>query len=108
MATRWRVTGATCIPAPRIFCRCCSMAPTNWEVAVEASGWELMVQFVSLGVGVAVVNACSNIPRTLVAIPLAELPAIRFYVFHLKGQTVEGELARLRTLLLECGDHWRR
>ncbi len=95
-------------PHREMLARMLQSAGVNWEVAVEASGWELMVQFVSLGVGVAVVNACSNIPRTLVAIPLAELPAIRFYVFHRKGQQLEGEAARLRTLLLEYGDHWQR
>ncbi len=95
-------------PHREMLARMLQSAGVNWEVAVEASGWELMVQFVSLGVGVAVVNACSNIPRKLVAIPLAELPAVRFYVFHLKGQALEGELARLHAVLVEYGDHWQR
>jgi DNA-binding transcriptional LysR family regulator len=79
----------------------------EWEVAVEARGWELIVRFVSLGVGVAVVNACCHIPRSLVAIPLAELPAIRFHAFHLKGQALEGETARLHKLLIECANQWQ-
>src|SRR5262249_61870972 len=33
-------------------------AGVPWEVAVEANGWELMLRFVELGVGLAVVNAC--------------------------------------------------
>ncbi|SHH54532.1 LysR family transcriptional regulator [Massilia sp. CF038] len=82
-------------------------AGVEWEVAVEASGWELMLQFVSLGVGVAVVNACCNIPRTLVALPLAQLPAMRFYTFYRKGLALEGELARLHSLLLAHGNHWQ-
>jgi DNA-binding transcriptional LysR family regulator len=95
-------------PHREMLARMLQAADVGWEVAVEASGWELMMQFVGLGVGVAVVNACCNIPRGLVAIPLAELPAIRFHVFHMKGQPMEGELARLRKLLLEHADHWRK
>jgi DNA-binding transcriptional LysR family regulator len=95
-------------PHREMLARMLQSAGVAWEVAVEASGWELMLQFVSLGVGVAVVNACCNIPRALVAIPLAQLPAIRFHAFHLKGQAIDGELGRLRALLVEYADHWRR
>jgi DNA-binding transcriptional LysR family regulator len=95
-------------PHREMLARMLQSAGVDWEVAVEASGWEVIMQFVCLGVGVAVVNACCNIPRALVAIPLAELPAIRFYAFHLKGQAIEGELERLHRLLVEYGDHWRR
>jgi DNA-binding transcriptional LysR family regulator len=95
-------------PHREMLARMLQSAGVDWEVAVEASGWELILQFVSLGVGVAVVNACCNIPRSLVAIPLVELPAIRFYVFHLKGQIIEGEQERLRGLLLEYGNQWQK
>ena len=95
-------------PHREMLARMLQSAGVNWQVSVEASGWELILQFVSLGVGVAVVNACCNIPRALVAVPLEELPAIRFYAFHLKGQAIEGEVARLRGLLVEYGDHWQR
>lgn len=71
-----------------------------WQVAVEASGWELMIQFVKMGIGVAVVNAYCNIPRGLVAIPIPELPSLTFHLFHLRGQLIDGELARLKNFLL--------
>ncbi len=95
-------------PHREMLARMLQSAGVTWEVAVEASGWELIIQFVRLGVGVAIVNACSNIPRGLVAIPLTELPAIRFYVFYAKGQTMDGELARMRALLIDNGDHWKK
>lgn len=95
-------------PHREMLARMLQSAGVNWEVAVEARGWELILRFVTLGVGVAVVNACCNIPRALVAIPLLELPAIRFHAFYLKGQAIDGELERLRSLLLEYGEHWRR
>lgn len=94
-------------PHREMVARMLQSAGVNWEVAVEASGWELIIQFVKLGVGVAVVNACCSIPRTLVAIPLTEMPAIRFHAFHMKGQVVEGELLRMRDLLVEYGDYWQ-
>ena len=57
-------------PHREMLARMLQSAGVNWEVAVEASGWELILQFVTLGVGVAVVTACCNISRALVAIPL--------------------------------------
>jgi DNA-binding transcriptional LysR family regulator len=95
------------LPHREMLARMLQAAGVDWEVAVEARGWELIVRFVTLGVGVAVVNACCNIPRSLVAIPVPELPAIRFHTFHLKGQALEGEMERLHGLLVEYGDRWR-
>lgn len=95
-------------PHREILARMLQSADVDWEVAVEASGWELMIQFVRMGVGIAVVNACCNIPKGLVAIPLPELPILRFHVFHLRGQVVEGELAMLKKLLIEHGDTWKK
>ena len=37
-------------------------ASIPWQVAVEASGWELILHFVRLGLGCAVVNGCCPIP----------------------------------------------
>lgn len=93
-------------PHREMLARMLQAAGVDWEIAVEARGWELIVRFVSLGVGVAVVNACCNIPRALVAIPLVELPAIRFHAFHLKGQAIEGEVERLHRLLIEYAKRW--
>lgn len=93
-------------PHREMLARMLQAAGVDWEVAVEARGWELIVRFVSLGVGVAVVNACCNIPRALVAIPLVELPAIRFHAFQLKGPAIEGEVERLHRLLIEYANRW--
>jgi len=95
-------------PHREMLARMLQSAGISWDVAVEASGWELSMHFVSLGVGVAVVNACCNIPRALVAIPLTELPSIRFYVFHMKGRELEKDEELLRRLLIEFGNHWQR
>jgi|SRR6185503_20678652 len=75
-------------------------AGVPWEAAVEASGWELMLHFVKLGVGVAVVNDCCRLPRGLVARPLPELPKKTYYVIRRRGSDLEGAHAELlRTIL---------
>jgi LysR family transcriptional regulator, low CO2-responsive transcriptional regulator len=52
----------------------------DWHVAVEAEGWPLMLHFVALGVGAAVVNGC--VRTDLVRIPIVDLPAVPYYAIH--------------------------
>lgn len=74
-------------------------AGVDWEVAVEASGWELMLHFVRLGLGLAVVNSHCKIPRGLTARVLSELPQIHYHLFHLEGAAESEPVARLAGLL---------
>jgi len=50
------------------------------RVAVEARGWELTLHFVSLGLGLAIVNACCRLPRGIVARPISGLPSVKYWV----------------------------
>lgn len=59
--------------------RALEAARVHCTVAVEANGWELMVQFVSLGMGVAVVNGCVPMPPETVAVPVEDLPPVRYW-----------------------------
>ncbi len=43
-----------------------------------ATGWELVVHLVTLGIGLAIVNASVKVSRALVAKPLGELPRIPY------------------------------
>ncbi|MFI5697466.1 LysR family transcriptional regulator [Kribbella sp. NPDC051586] len=52
----------------------------RWSVAVEAEGWELLVHFVRLGIGPAVVNGSVRTPATVRKIPIKDLPPVRYYV----------------------------
>lgn len=54
----------------------------NWRVAVEASGWELMIHFAELGLGVAIVNGCCRLPSGLRAIPIREFPVAKYYLLN--------------------------
>jgi DNA-binding transcriptional LysR family regulator len=70
----------------------------DWEVAVEASGWELMLHFVKLGMGIAVVNSVCAIPRGLLTRPLPELPKVHYYLLQLgmsARSVAQQELAQL-------------
>ncbi|MGW7683620.1 LysR family transcriptional regulator [Kribbella sp. NPDC054772] len=52
----------------------------RWSVAVEAEGWELLVHFVRLGIGPAVVNGSVKTTSTVRKIPVKDLPPVRYYV----------------------------
>ena len=60
------------------------------RVAVEASGWELMLQFASYGIGAAIVNDFCTVPKGLAAVPLADAPAITYYAFRRRGVANQG------------------
>lgn len=78
-----------------------SSAGVHWQVAVEATGWTLLLRFVELGLGLTVVNGCCEIPRGLVARPLGELPSVSYYLVSRLGATLGVETRRLRNLILE-------
>jgi DNA-binding transcriptional LysR family regulator len=82
-------------------------AGVPWQVAVEANGWELILRFVELGVGLAVVNACCRVPPGLVARPVPELPIQRYHVLCRKGAPAEGPAAALAEALLAAGGTWK-
>jgi LysR family transcriptional regulator, low CO2-responsive transcriptional regulator len=82
-------------------------AGVPWEVAVEADGWELMLRFVELGVGLAIVNACCRLPSGLTAKPLPELPRQRYYVLLRPGTRARGAADALAGMLVAAGAPWR-
>jgi DNA-binding transcriptional LysR family regulator len=82
-------------------------ANVSWSVAVEAQGWELMLHFAGLGLGLAVVNGSCQIPPGLVALPMPELPAVQYHVLQRSSGLTHAGAAVLRDLLLQCRDSWR-
>jgi hypothetical protein len=74
----------------------------EWEVAVEAAGWPLMLEYARLGVGLAVVNDICRPPRGTVAIPVPELPAIDYHVLHRAGAALSAEAERVRAAIVEA------
>jgi len=82
-------------------------AGVAWEVAVEANGWPLILRFVELGAGLAIVNACCRLPAGLVARPVPDLPRQRYYVVCRRGARPDGAPARLVQALLASRDAWQ-
>jgi LysR family transcriptional regulator, low CO2-responsive transcriptional regulator len=78
-----------------------------WTVAVEANGWELMIRFVQTGIGLAVVNACCQIPSTLRGIPLPELPQLHYHLFRLRDAWPHPAVEQLAALLHQHANDWR-
>lgn len=68
-------------------------AGVDWEVAVEAEGWPLMLHFVHLGVGAAVVNGC--VRTGLPSAPIVDLPAVPYYAIHRRGALADPRIARM-------------
>jgi DNA-binding transcriptional LysR family regulator len=81
-------------------------ARVQWRVAVEASGWELMLKFVQMGLGLAVVNACCRLPKGVVARPLPELPSLQYFIFH-SSRSLPKPAMELKESLVRLGDSWR-
>jgi len=75
-------------------------AGVDWTVAVEAEGWPLITHFVTLGVGLAIVNGCVPAPPGLVARPVTDLPSVTYHVVHqpaaLSDPRIAGLLDRIR------------
>ena len=72
----------------------------SWNVAVEATGWNLMVQFVSYGVGITIINDFVPLPDDLVGIPVSDFPTVEYDVAIHRDTSHDG--ARwLRDLLCE-------
>lgn len=54
-------------------------AGVSWQPAAEADGWDLLVHFASLGIGVTIVNGCVQPPAGFAAVPVTDLPAVRYW-----------------------------
>lgn len=72
-------------------------AGAELEVAVEAAGWSVMLGFVRLGLGVAVVNSFCPMPARVVAVKLQGLAAIDYQLFWRPELTAPAR--RLRDLI---------
>ncbi|RLB54246.1 MAG: LysR family transcriptional regulator, partial [Deltaproteobacteria bacterium] len=60
-------------------------AGVSAEVAVEAHGWEVLMHYAGLGLGVAVVNGICTPPRRLVSRPFVGLPRASYWLLHRPG-----------------------
>jgi DNA-binding transcriptional LysR family regulator len=59
-----------------------ALANVPWTVAVEATGWELVLAFARGGMGLAIVNDFCEPPRGMVGVPPDGAPPISYYAVH--------------------------
>ena len=62
-----------------------SQAELRYGIVVETTGWELTLECVRLGLGLAIVNSICRIPKGVLARPLVGLPESRYYGFTRRG-----------------------
>jgi LysR family transcriptional regulator, low CO2-responsive transcriptional regulator len=72
------------------------------ESPLEADGWPLMLKFVELGLGIAVVNGICDLPKGVVRRPLAELGTVTYRLLKRRG-VVLSEEAQLLAKKLRAG-----
>lgn len=61
-------------------------AGQTWSPSVEANGWELMMSFAELGMGVAIVNDFCAPPRGTVRRPLSGLPSVHYQLIRMRNR----------------------
>jgi hypothetical protein len=74
-------------------------AEVDWTLAIEAEGWPLTLHFVTLGVGLSIVNGCVLPPPGFTSREITDLPRVPYYAVHLPDRTTDARLAELLTAI---------
>ena len=81
-------------------------AQVDFNVTVEATGWEVMLHLVQLGMGLAVVNACCRIPAGVTSRAIPELPSLQYFLIH-RSRDLTSSAANLRQSLVAHANAWK-
>jgi DNA-binding transcriptional LysR family regulator len=54
-------------------------AGVAWRPVAEVDGWDLLVHVAALGIAPTVVNGCVPVPDGLAAVPIIDLPMVRYW-----------------------------
>lgn len=73
-----------------------ALGTTHWDVAVEATGWELMLELARHGLGIAIVNDFCPAPSGMVALPLRGAPQVTYRWIERRGIAAPGTEALRR------------
>ncbi|MGD8569818.1 MAG: LysR family transcriptional regulator [Gammaproteobacteria bacterium] len=88
-------------PHRQLIAKMLQSANIPWKVGVEANGWELMLHFVKLGLGCAIVNGSVAIPKPLISKPLKELPSTQYLLVHHHNIGKSGDQKTLKDLIID-------
>lgn len=80
--------------------RICLESSIQLNIAVEASGWELMMHFVSLGLGFTIVNSCCTLPPGSTLLPIPALPKLHYFLLYTKEAYERSDVRMLIQTLL--------
>jgi DNA-binding transcriptional LysR family regulator len=94
------IVPAAASPHRQMLTRALAAAGVSWEIAVEAGGWPLMLDYARSGVGLAVVNDICEPPPGTVARPIPELPPIDYNLVQRTGAVPSPDAERLRALIV--------
>lgn len=82
-------------PHRRTVERALRSAEVPWTLAIEAEGWPLTLHFVSLGVGLSIVNGCVKPPPGFTKREITDLPRVPYYAAHHPSRADDARLAAL-------------
>ncbi len=68
---------------------------------LEADGWPLMLKFVHLGLGIAIVNGICELPVGVVARPLPELGSVTYRLLRRRGAKLSNEAESLARKIVD-------
>jgi DNA-binding transcriptional LysR family regulator len=79
--------------------RSLAVAGVRWEVALETDQAHLMHHFAALRVGIAIRTVCARLERSLVAVPITDLPSIEWSAVYCRKASSDAELLELVRLI---------
>jgi DNA-binding transcriptional LysR family regulator len=82
-------------PHRRTVERALRAAEVDWTLAIEAEGWPLTLHFVTLDVGLSIVNGCVRPPEGFTSREIVGLPRVPYYAVHLPSRADDARLAEL-------------
>ena len=78
-------------------------AGLTWSPTVEANGWELMMRFAEIGMGLAIVNDFCRPPRGTVKRRLVGLPSVQYQLLRLRERRPSQGMIALEQAISRSG-----
>lgn len=80
-------------PHRRALSQALRLAGAQWQPAMEAPGWELMLHFATLDFGIAVVNDFCRVPIGMRGVRITDIAPVDYYFVERRGDALPGTRA---------------